>query len=80
MAKKDKKENVEILTNTAETESPNYINWLFAILSFVLPPVGYVLYLVWKTNKVKKSLFCGWASLLGCAFYIILTIILILVL
>lgn len=56
------------------------IKWLFGILSFLLPPVGYVLYLVWKKTKPQTSIFCGWGSLIGCIFYIILAIVLILVL
>lgn len=61
-----------------KNESP--MRWLFGILSFLLPPVGYVLYLVWKKNKQQTSTFCGWGSLSGCIFYIILAIVLILVL
>jgi hypothetical protein len=80
MAKKEKNAKVEMVEKTSLNESPKYVTWLFGILSFILPPVGYVLYLVWKNSKFKVSQFCGWGSLIGCFFYIILAIILILVL
>lgn len=76
MANKEKKTNNEIVDKNGLNESP--IKWLFGILSFILPPVGYVLYLVWKNSKQERSTFCGWASLIGCGFYIILAIVLIL--
>lgn len=52
----------------------------FGILSAILPPVGYVLYLVWKKKKPTHSLACGWGSLIGCLLYLVLAIVLILVL
>lgn len=80
MAKKEKNTKIEMVEQVSPQESPKYIIWLFGILSFILPPVGYVFYLVWKNTKFKVSQFCGWGSLIGCFFYILLAIVLILVL
>ncbi len=53
---------------------------LISIGSFLFPPLGYIFYMVWKNRKPKDSQRCGWCSLIGCIFYIILAIVLVLVL
>ena len=55
--------------------SDQKLNWGFWILSFFLPILGYIFYLVWQTKKPLKSKSCGW----GSVFYIVVAIIIILI-
>lgn len=59
--------------------SDQKLNWGFWILSFFLPILGYIFYLVWQTKKPLKSKSCGWGSLIGSVFYIVVAIIIILI-
>ncbi len=74
-----REENNNNLDNTKTTNNTAF-DIIFGILSFILPPLGYVLYLVWKVKKPKASKVCGWCALASCLFYIVLAFILILVL
>ncbi len=80
MAKNEKNLENKVVETTPSTKASKTKMWLFGVLSFVIPPVGYVLYLVWKKSNHSVSTFCGWGSLTGSIFDIILAIILILVL
>lgn len=65
------------LTQDVTSDKNHWPTWL---LGFFLPVVGYILYLVWKEEKPRYSNSTGWGSLLGCFFYIVVAIVLILVL
>ncbi len=51
------------------------MNWLFFAISFLLPPVGYALYLVFLKKDERKSYSSGWGSLLGVVFYIVFALV-----
>ena len=72
--------NVDDNKKTKTTKvSDQKLNWGFWILSFFLPILGYIFYLVWQTKKPLKSKSCGWGSLIGSVFYIVVAIIIILI-
>ena len=72
------KQNNNKKTKTTKV-SDQKLNWGFWILSFFLPILGYIFYLVWQTKKPLKSKSCGWGSLIGSVFYIVVAIAAILI-
>ncbi len=64
-------ENQVQVTPTQSTDPIDSLRWLFAVVSFLCPVVGYVLYLVWKQKHTRTSDMSGWAALLGVFAYII---------
>lgn len=72
---------IEGETNPKKTHqlSLKQINWCFGTLGFILPILGYIFYLIWQKKQPQKSKASGWGSLLGSAFYIVITIIIILI-
>lgn len=53
--------------------------WPMWLLSFFVPVVGYIFYMVWQNKKPRYSKSSGWGAIFGCFFYLILIIALILV-
>lgn len=66
--------------STTTKDSKSLKNIAFGILGFLIPPVGYVLYLVFQKKNAKLSKTIGWFTLIGCAVYLVLIIVLILIL
>lgn len=59
------------MENTNAVQSSKGINWGLWIVSFILPPLGYILYCNMKEKNTKKSLSSGWGALFGVLFYIV---------
>lgn len=51
------------------------INWIFFVISFFLPPLGYAFYLVYMKKNERNSYSSGWGALLGAACYIIFVLV-----
>lgn len=49
--------------------------WLWGVLSFFIPIVGLVLYLVWKDTKPKDAKYAGIGALIGFIIVIVIIII-----
>ena len=47
----------------SENNANEGINWGLWIASFVLPPLGYIFYSVWKKSKPRNSYSSGWGAL-----------------
>ncbi|MCM1260306.1 MAG: hypothetical protein NC182_05165 [Prevotella sp.] len=69
MQKDTKQQENQIQTQS--TDKIDNLRWLFAVVGFLCPVAGYVLYLVWKQRHTKASDMSGWAALLGVFAYII---------
>lgn len=52
-------------------------NILWAVLSFFIPIVGLVLYLVWRTEKPETARVCGIGTLIGFGARIIVPILMV---
>jgi len=66
-----KQENQVQVKSTESTDKIDSLRWLFAVVGFLCPVAGYVLYLVWKQKHTRTSDMSGWAALLGVFAYII---------
>ena len=55
--------------------SGNIPNWLIAIVSLILPPIGVVMYMVFKKEHKKKSKICIACAITGVALIYILQVI-----
>lgn len=55
----------------SENNANEVINWGLWIASFVLPPLGYIFYSVWKKSKPRNSYSSGWGALWGFLFYVV---------
>lgn len=66
-------------TNTTGTNPADAPNSGFAVLSFLFPLIGLILYLVWKDQSPLKAKSCGKGALIGViaivALYIVAFII-----
>lgn len=64
-------------TNMPSTEDKGGIGW--GILSFLIPLVGLILFLVWKDSKPKTAKLAGTCALasviLGVVYYVLMFII-----
>ena len=45
-------------------------NWGWFVLSFFIPPLGFVLWLAWTGVKPLCSARCGWGCLAGVLFWV----------
>ena len=54
----------------SENNANEGINWGLWIAGFVLPPLGYIFYSVWKKSKPRNSYSSGWGALWGFLFYV----------
>ena len=52
----------------SENNANKGINWGLWIAGFVLPPLGYIFYSVWKKSKPRDSYSSGWGALWGPKF------------
>lgn len=58
-------------------KSNDSANILWGVLSFFIPIVGLILYLVWRTEKPETARVCGIGALIGFALRIIVPILLV---
>lgn len=65
-------------TNTTGTNPADAPNSGFAVLSFLFPLIGLILYLVWKDEYPLKAKSCGKGALIGVITEVVGTIFLIL--
>lgn len=64
---------VATTNNNAVKEEGSPVGW--AILSFLIPLVGLILFITWKDSKPKTAKVCGIAALVGFVLNLLLSII-----